>query len=50
VLLTHRKHDRTDDALDQLAARLCAGPAEVMAAAEGGISIFEPGLAPARRY
>ena len=37
VLLAHHKHDRTDDALDRLAARFSAGPAKVMVAAEGGI-------------
>jgi phosphoribosyl 1,2-cyclic phosphodiesterase len=37
VLLAHHKHDRTDDALDRLAARFGAGPAEVIVAAEGGI-------------
>jgi phosphoribosyl 1,2-cyclic phosphodiesterase len=37
VLLAHHKHDRTDDALDRLASRYTAGPAEVIVAAEGGI-------------
>jgi phosphoribosyl 1,2-cyclic phosphodiesterase len=37
VLLAHHKHDRTDDALDCLAARFRAGPTEVMVAAEGAI-------------
>ena len=37
VLLAHHKHDRTDEALDSLAARFRKGPAEVMVAAEGTI-------------
>ncbi len=37
VLLTHHKPDRTDEALDQLARRVAAGPAETIVAAEGEI-------------
>lgn len=37
VLLTHHKHDRTDVALDQLADRFSASPAQVVVAAEGAI-------------
>jgi phosphoribosyl 1,2-cyclic phosphodiesterase len=37
VVLTHHKHDRTDAALDQLAARFTASPAQVVVAAEGAI-------------
>jgi phosphoribosyl 1,2-cyclic phosphodiesterase len=37
VMLTHHKPGRTDDALDQLAARVAAGPDEVIVAAEGDI-------------
>jgi len=37
VLLAHHKHDRTDEALDCLAARFRAGSVEVTVAAEGGI-------------
>ena len=36
-MLTHHKPGRTDDALDQLAARVAAGPDEVIVAAEGDI-------------
>jgi phosphoribosyl 1,2-cyclic phosphodiesterase len=37
VALTHHKPGRTDDALDQLAARVAAGPGDVIVAAEGEI-------------
>jgi phosphoribosyl 1,2-cyclic phosphodiesterase len=37
VLLAHHKPDRTDDQLDELAARVAAGPGDVSVAAEGGI-------------
>jgi phosphoribosyl 1,2-cyclic phosphodiesterase len=37
VLLAHHKPDRTDDAVDCLAARFKAGPTEVMVAAEGAV-------------
>ncbi len=37
VMLTHHKPGRTDDALDQLASRVAAGPAGVIVAAEGEI-------------
>jgi hypothetical protein len=36
-MLTHHKPGRTDDALDQLASRVAAGPADVTVAAEGEI-------------
>jgi phosphoribosyl 1,2-cyclic phosphodiesterase len=37
VLLSHHKHDRTDDALDRLASRFTASSTEVVIAVEGGI-------------
>jgi phosphoribosyl 1,2-cyclic phosphodiesterase len=37
VMLTHHKPGRTDEALDQLASRVAAGPADVIVAAEGEI-------------
>jgi ribonuclease BN (tRNA processing enzyme) len=37
VMLAHHKPDRTDEALDRLASRVCAGPADVIVAAEGEI-------------
>jgi phosphoribosyl 1,2-cyclic phosphodiesterase len=37
VMLIHHKPGRTDDALDQLAARVAAGPGDVIVAAEGEI-------------
>jgi phosphoribosyl 1,2-cyclic phosphodiesterase len=37
VALTHHKPSRTDEALDQLAARVAAGPGDVIVAAEGEI-------------
>jgi phosphoribosyl 1,2-cyclic phosphodiesterase len=37
VLLTHHKPDRTDDALDRLAARVAGGPVAVTVAAEGEV-------------
>jgi hypothetical protein len=36
-MLTHHKPGRTDEALDQLARRVAAGPADVVVAAEGEI-------------
>ena len=37
IMLAHHKPGRTDAALDQLASRVAAGPAEVIVAAEGEI-------------
>ena len=37
VMLAHHKPDRTDEALDRLTDRVCAGPADVIVAAEGEI-------------
>jgi phosphoribosyl 1,2-cyclic phosphodiesterase len=37
VLLSHHKHDHTDDALDRLASRFTASSTEVVIAVEGGI-------------
>jgi ribonuclease BN (tRNA processing enzyme) len=40
VMLAHHKPGRTDDALDQVAARVAAGPVSVTVAAEGDIIEF----------
>jgi phosphoribosyl 1,2-cyclic phosphodiesterase len=37
VMLAHHKPSRTDDALDQIARRVAAGPAGVTVAAEGDV-------------
>jgi phosphoribosyl 1,2-cyclic phosphodiesterase len=40
VMLTHHKPGRTDDALDRLASRVAAGPADVIVAARAEIVEF----------
>jgi hypothetical protein len=36
-MLAHHKPERTDDQLDEMAARFAAGPPRVTVGAEGGI-------------
>src|SRR5882672_1352599 len=46
VLLTHHKPDRTDDALDALAARFRADPSVTVAAEGALIDLYPPAAAP----